>query len=836
MSRPKLSFHIFAPLFGCMRQRLLLMFCLLSTTCVIKAQVRSIDAVKISQSVKIDGKLDEAAWKGAAIATDFIKSFPDFGTPASKKSVVRVCYDNTAIYIGAYLYDEKKNIRHQLTQRDVLTLQDADVFTVGLDTYHDRQNAFVFQVSAAGVQGDARQSQSGSNGGFDRSWDAVWESSTSINADGWIVEMKIPFSAIRFSKKDLQDWGIQFTRFTRGNNEEASWNAQNLNIDGTVNQWGDLKGLDRIVPPLRLSFLPYLSTGIRVSPTTTGDVTEVLKSGGMDVKYGINESFTLDMTLIPDFAQVQSDNVFLNLTPFEVKFEDFRPFFTEGTELFNKAGLFYSRRIGASPTGTQGVLDLVGSNPTYEIKKNPGITRLYNATKFSGRTKNNLGIGVLNAISAPMYAKLRNKYTGADSSILTEPLTNYNIIVLDQALKNRSSISFTNTNVLRKGNSRNANVSSLDLSLFDKKNIYNIYWTGRFSSIWGKNGSYNGFTSFGGYRKVSGRLQYEISSGVESDKYDPNDLGFLFNNNSFQYGGNISYNVNTQTKRFLRQRYSFSVTNNYLYKPFAWSDLKLTTENYVVFKNFWDVSLNIESTPMYYKDFFEARTPGVAMKRIPYAFIGSGGSSDSRKKLYISWFLGFAESPWYNDLYLTMQSGARYRFNDRFQVSINFDHQKDNGAWGFSHRDTISTMVAGYNDPVISYRKVKINNLVASMQYSFTPRMNWTIRMRHNWTHLENIRFYKLKTDGDWYEVPFSPGRNRNFNVFNIDMFYTWDFKWGSRLTLAWKNALGGNVYLDPYTNTTYRKNFTEVFNNPHSNELSLKIVYFLDYLTLKKK
>jgi len=154
-------------------------------------------------------------------------------------------------------------------------------------------------------------------------------------------------------------------------------------MDGTVNQWGDLNGLLNIVPPLRLSFLPYLSGGVKNTPTDNGTITEYLKSGGMDVKYGINESFTLDMTLIPDFAQVRSDNTFLNLTPFQVRYEDFRPFFTEGTELFNKAGLFYSRRIGAQPAGVYDVLDFASMNPDYKIVKNPGITRLYNATKFS---------------------------------------------------------------------------------------------------------------------------------------------------------------------------------------------------------------------------------------------------------------------------------------------------------------------------------------------------------------------------------------------------------------------------------------------------------------------
>ncbi|MFZ1453135.1 MAG: DUF5916 domain-containing protein, partial [Ferruginibacter sp.] len=521
-----------------MLSRLIIPVLLYFFPAVIFAQVRSIPAIKINSPIKIDGNLEDEAWKMIEPTGDFITISPVYGNISTRNTKVKIAYDNTAIYIGAYMYDNPSNIRKQLTARDVLDRQDVDIFTVGFDTYLDRQNGFVFKVSTANVQADLKVSQSGTaNGGvvYDNSWDAVWESKTSIQEDGWVAEIKIPLSAIRFSKKDLQDWGINFARFTRKENENSVWNAINPNISGELNQWGVWTGLNNIVPPTRLSFLPYLSGGFRTSPTAKGSVTEFLRSGGMDVKYGISESFTIDMTLIPDFAQVQSDNVLLNLSPFEIKFDDYRPFFTEGTELFNKAGLFYSRRIGASPGLASTVLNNYGDNPGYKIVKNPGITRLYNATKFSGRTKGNLGIGVFNAVSAPMHAKITNLVTNTDTSILTEPLTNYNIIVFDQALKNRSSISFTNTNVLRKGNTRNANVSSADLSLFDKKNNYNLSVSGRYSNIWGKHENKNGFTTSAGFGKVSGIVQYRASLTVESDKYDPNDLGFILNNNSFEY-------------------------------------------------------------------------------------------------------------------------------------------------------------------------------------------------------------------------------------------------------------------------------------------------------------
>jgi Domain of unknown function (DUF5916)/Carbohydrate family 9 binding domain-like len=795
-------------------------------------QVKQYEPTKINTTVKIDGKQDEAFWESLPTINEFLVSNPSFGKAPSKKTIVKIAYDNSALYVFATMFDDSKNIRKQLTQRDLLDRQDCDIFTLGLDTYKDKQNAYNFQVTSAGVQGDARVSAAN---GTDKTWDAVWESAVKMEADKWMLEIKIPFSAIRFAKKDLQTWGFQITRNIRSINETVTWSPQNPNIDGTINQWGEMVNLKNIVPPLRLSFLPYLSTGVRQSPTDKGNSTEMLKSGGMDVKYGINESFTLDMTLIPDFAQTRSDNVFLNLTPFQVKFDDFRPFFTEGTELFNKAGLFYSRRIGAEPAGTANVLNFAKNNTEYTIEKNPGITRLYNATKFSGRTKKNLGIAIFNALTAPMKAKLYNNTTKQDTTIETEPLTNYNVLVLDQALKNRSSFTFTNTNVMRHGNSRNANVAGLDFLLYDKTNNYGLNASLKYSNIWGKLEQYSGYKSELGYGKISGKWQWNNALNIESDKYDPNDLGILFNNNSVEINGGVSLNYNNPTKKYLLHNYSFNYNNEYLYKPFKWSSLELNGRAFFLFKNFWDMSFNINTRPIPFNDFFEARTPGLNLNRFAYLFIGTGGSSDSRKKLFGSWFIGGAESKVKDDPYYKLDLSSRYRFSDKFQLSITFNREFDKGNWGYSHRDTVSTLIAGYNDPLIAFRLVKTNNLIGSAQYNFTPRMNWTIRMRHNWTSVVNRSFHKLKADGDWSDIAFVNNRNRNFNVFNIDMFYTWDFKWGSRLTLGWKNALGSNVTLDPYGYKNYTKNLGQVFSNPHSNEVTLKIVYFLDYLDLKK-
>ena len=449
------------------------------------SQVKTIKAVKTTQAPKIDGNLDDAEWRSAAIADNFIQNFPTFGGKASQKTEVKIIYDNAAVYIAAYISDDPSLIRKQITARDAEQQSDVDHFSVFFDTYNDHQNGYQFLVTSANVQTDARLGPN-LGGRFneygDKTWDAVWESKVSMVRDGWVVEMKIPYISLRFSKKEIQDWGLQFLRSVRRTNETSFWSPVDPNINGFVNQFGEFTGLQNIEPPLRLSFSPYVSTGYSRSPLVKGYLDEWLRNGGMDVKYGINESFTIDATLIPDFGQVVSDNVVNNLTPYEVRFQENRPFFTEGTELFNKANLFYSRRVGARPSGYRGVKNMVDADPTnLELVKNPSKTQLYNAIKFSGRNQKKLGIGIFNAVTAPMHAIIRNKTTGKDTTIETEPFANYNIIVLDQAFKGRSYLTFTNTNVLRNGNTRSANVSAFDASLYNKNNSHALAGTIRLS-------------------------------------------------------------------------------------------------------------------------------------------------------------------------------------------------------------------------------------------------------------------------------------------------------------------------------------------------------------------
>ncbi len=307
---------------------------------------KRVQAQRIRQTIQLDGLLDEEAWLNAPPATGFLQLEPRPGEPASRRTEVRVLYDDVGLYVGARLFDEPDSILMELSERD--DFGNTDWFGLFIDSYRDGINGVSFIVTPANVQFDAKYSTFGE----DENWDAVWESRTSINAEGWVAELHIPYSAIRFPKTNEQTWHINFGRLIQRSQQKSFWSKIDPQQQGLLNQSGYLTGISGIQSPVRLQATPFLAVYGEVHhdaaenpPNSWGRSI----NGGMDIKYGINDAFTLDMTLIPDFGEARSDNQVLNLSPFEVRFDENLAFFTEGAELFNKGGLFYSRRIGGLP-------------------------------------------------------------------------------------------------------------------------------------------------------------------------------------------------------------------------------------------------------------------------------------------------------------------------------------------------------------------------------------------------------------------------------------------------------------------------------------------------------
>lgn len=777
----------------------------------------------------IDGYLNEAFWNSAEKADQFTQTLPNTGQLSNYATEVRLAYTDHSILVGARMQQPKSILSKQITARDELSNSNSDIFTVYFDTYDDHQNGFVFRVSSAGVQQDARLSDGAESG--DPSWDAVWNSKVSIAENEWVVEMEIPFSALRFAHQSELSWGVNFFRLIRKLNENSYWNPIDVQKQGFLAQTGVLKGLKNIEPPVRLFLFPYLSTGLLQQQEGGLNKQRWMKSGGLDVKYGLNESFTLDLTLIPDFSQVISDNLVRNLSPFEQLLNENRPFFTEGTEMFNKADVFYSRRVGERPNGYYDVQYNYGDTSRYRIDKNPNVSTLYNGLKISGRNKHKLGIGLFNAIGAPMNAKVYDKSTDENLTIPTEPLTNYNVLVLDQALKGQSYINFTNTNRYRQGNATDANVSSLIFNLFNKKETHSLSLISKLSTIHAAD--YKLGTAFGVvFSKISGKLTYTAYADRQSPNFDKTDMGIQFDFNKSSQSININY-FETQPKSQLLQFYklgtSHVVTENSV--PFAFRAYEGSAFCFLLFKSFWDLTYSINSKPITPTDYYQLRGFGKLLKTYPYVYQSIDGSSDSRKKLFWGFAFGFGIANSSHTEYVNVNQIIRYRFSPKLEMTLEGGYVADNNNIGFAYYDN------KLNEPIVGNRDVKEYTGELSFKLNLSPTMNFTGRFRHYNSYIRYNTFHRTESNGEWRNnrLAFRNDLNENYNLQNVDLFYNWIFKPGSRIVVSYKQWLNDAYILNDRTETNYIKNVSTIIRSPHAYEFSIRFIYFLDYSQLPR-
>lgn len=787
--------------------------------------VRKLPAVRTTQKIIIDGDLKDEAWKSAPVATDMVEWRPSFGKveDAKNKTEVRILYDNTAIYIGGFCHEASKDsISSELVGRDVVGVN--DFVGVLFDTYNDKINGFGYYVTPLGEQYDAKYSSNGEDG----SWNSVYESQAKIVEGGWVFEMRIPYAAIRFSSLQKQDWGINITRRRSKSGKQFMWNPTSPTIGGNFfAQFGLWTGIEDIKPPVRLSFSPYFSTYLNHYPYNDPAIknTATAFNGGMDVKYGINQSFTLDMTLIPDFGQVQSDNQVLNLTPFEVKYNENRSFFTEGTELFGKGNLFYSRRIGGTPLHYDDVSSQL--RPGESIDQNPTETKLINATKVSGRSSSGLGIGIFNAITAPQYATVSQG--GKDPrKIQTDPLTNYNILVFDQSLKRNSSLSFINTNVTRAGTDYDANVSAFLWDLYDKKNDWNLFGKVGASELIGYQPggkTLSGYTHNIGFGKTGGRFNMNFSQELADNKYSSNDMGYFTNNNFVDHNLWLGYKWVKPIGWFNSLYYNVNGYYSVRFLPFDYQTMRVNTNLNGQLKNLWYAGAFVTAFQQQ-NDFYEPRVSGRVFKRPGRHVFGGWFQTNYAKKYGASVEVDVSGSAKYGfkgyDIYL----GNQYRFNKRFTLSTNTNLTFYNNSVGYA--------AVAADSVIFGLRKINTVENIFTVKYNFNNKMGLSLRIRHYWSKVDYRSYYNLQQDG--YLSPISTRHdeaNNNVNFFNVDMLYTWQFALGSFINIGWKNSIGSS---DQNVTDAYFKNLGNTLTAPQLNSLSVRVIYFLDYLTLKKK
>jgi hypothetical protein len=400
-------------------------------------------AKRISVPPVIDGVLDDSVWSKAIILDQLVQHQPFNLHAPSVDTKIRILYDDNYLYIGFNNLDPNpENISARLGRRDDWGSieNNSDWVGIGFDSNDDDKTGYWFTLSAAEVQLDAAMTEGKGWGGFDITWNAVWEGKTSLHSEGWSAEIRIPFNVFQYSKSDIQTWGASFQRGYYNKQEEIHWPGRALGVNGYVPYFGILKGIKAIPEQRNFEFSPYFLTG-----QTNSNVKENIANFGLDTRSNISSTSTLNMTFNPDFGQVQADPSVLNLSAFETKLKEKRPFFVQGANFFTSyLSLFNSRRIGKQP----GYFE----PDSGEIIDRPNETTILGAAKILGETSSGLRYGIINAITDKEYGLHEYELDGVTKkeSFLLEPYTNYFIGRLEKPIINEySTIGFSLTDLHR---------------------------------------------------------------------------------------------------------------------------------------------------------------------------------------------------------------------------------------------------------------------------------------------------------------------------------------------------------------------------------------------------
>jgi hypothetical protein len=486
---------------------------------------RILRAAPLTSAIQVDGRLDEEAWAAAEVATDFRQLEPEEGAPASQRTEVRVLYGPSALYIGAVIYDTPEAVRRPLTRRD--EAGDADAFYVSIDGYGTGRTAFVFGVTAAGVQIDAVRD---AVYGQDPSWDAVWDAAVRHTPEGWTVEMAIPYAMLRFNRAEEHTWWVQFQRTISRNNEQAYWEPVAREDLGVGFIGGRLTGLRGIAPRANIQVRPYTLSRLTREPEAglgPGYAQDTGFDAGVDVKLGLGANTFLDLTVNPDFGQVEADPAVLNLTTFETFFPERRPFFLEGTSIFD-------------------YLFAPGDGPILHTRRIGGFGRIVGAGKLTGRTPGGLAYGFVGAATSDGFAQGEGGpvYTGEDFS----PDLLYGAGRVKHEFGDRSFVGGAVTYFDGFGGDYafdhvRSVVAGTDFDVRLRQGTYR--WDGALTGSYRAFGDVfdrspqTGFALYTGLDRVRGVVTWGTGLRVYSNEFEPNEVGFFRENDVIRLRGAV---------------------------------------------------------------------------------------------------------------------------------------------------------------------------------------------------------------------------------------------------------------------------------------------------------
>lgn len=819
----------------------------------------------IAGKVKIDGILDEEVWQQAQRAEGFVQHEPDEGQPGTETTIFQVAYDDHALYVAMVAYEKNPaEITSYLARRD----RDipCDWLAVIIDSYDDKRTAFAFGVNPAGVKLDG---QMGNDGDLDYSWDGVWEVKTKIDPQGWIAEFKIPLSQLRFPNKAVQNWGFQAVRIKNKNHETDFWQFIPKDAGAFVSRFGRLNGLHHLPQPKRLQILPYLVARGNFYPQEVGNP---FRTGpfmnphlGGDLKYGVASNFTLDLTINPDFGQVEADPSEVNLTAYETFFREKRPFFIEGSQIFDygigigdgdmgQETLFYSRRIGRSPhhepeISDEGFID------------QPQWTNIWAAAKLSGKTRHGWSIGLLEAVTGEMTAAIEDR--GQRYEEIVEPWTNYFLVRAQKDFHaGRTNVGGIVTNVLRDIPSahlnwlnRTATAGGLDFSHRTPNDNYMLQAVALGSCITGDpeamveaqtssaryfqrpdndyaryDPNRTALAGFGGSwyagKIAGGNWRFGTGGVTRSPGFEVNDLGFMRSADQTIIFGHLGYRELKPGRVFRDYRINSSAYAVYNYG----GDHLLSGANinfHLRWLNYWGIFAGVQKeTQMFDTDFLRGG-PGVMLPgRVRLWF---GGFSDQQKRIAVEMFGNYS-----NDLHgsrsYEIAPEIEFRPSGRFDLSLSM---------GVNPAINDRQYVAEVGDDdgphyVFARLNMKIVYLTSRLNYSFTPDLSiqfygMPFIAAGRYTDYREVIAPRARTYAERFQSYSWEGNDDfNFKEFRSNLVVRWEYRPGSTIFFVWAHNQSAVVEHDG--TFALRRDVRRLFGAPAENVLLVKVNRWFDF------
>lgn len=725
---------------------------------------RTVQAVRTDKPIKIDGVLNEDVWKKQGYG-DFIQSDPHDGTQPTEKTKVWVAYDDKALYVAARMFDSQPDkIKKRLGRRDDFV--DSDWFIFAVDPYYDRRSGYQFAVNPAGSIVDWTLFNDVNE---DDTWDGVWEYSVKTGEKGWTVEMKIPFNQLRFPRQDQYTWGVNFKRVINRNNERMGLVWIPKEIPGYVSHFAKLVGIRGIHPGRHIEVLPYAVSEARLSPKQEGNPFKkgysYLGNTGFDIKFGLSSNLTLDATVNPDFGQVEVDPAVINLSAYETYYQEKRPFFIEGSSLFNAFGnggvafnmninfpnpkLFYSRRIGRAP---QGYVTHSG------YVKYPDRSTILGAFKLSGRI-DGWKVGFINALTAREYAEIDS--AGSRFREEVQPFSYYGILRAQREFSGgQQGFGIMGTSVVR--DLRNDNLASfLNKNAFtlavdgwtylDKKRTWVIsawlgstYVTGSEQAIYSLQRSSlhyfqrpdashvkvkenaRSLAGWGGrfqFNKQRGNLIVNFALGVLSPGFEPNDAGFQSGssdvvNTSFVVGniwphpGKVFRSIVVAAGPF--RNYDFGGNK-------TWDGVLALAQGQ--FLNYWDFNTMLAYNP---ETLSKDLTRGGPLVRVPYGYqVNTGFNTDNRKPVVFSFMSSIYKRPIIGTYNWNANLSVRWKPRSNFSLSAGPSYMVRKTEYQWITRVDDSLMVETYGTRYVFGRLFQqVISTEIRVNWTFTPRLS----------------------------------------------------------------------------------------------------------------